>query len=157
MLTTITVNGPEGLRFLSLLQETSTRERRSVPPALAAMIEHVTSAASHESSSTFARGRGAARGRDRRVHRGRLGGQGIALFSAQVGDPVVLVRGAGRDLGRQAARAGRQYLPAGTVGRLVGRKGDLGKLLLLEGKGGRFPEREHAYVSDRCTTRKLPR
>jgi hypothetical protein len=48
------------------------------------------------------------------------------------------------------------FLPAGTVGRLVAHKGDLGKLLLLDGPGSSaesFPAREHAYVSDRCTTR----
>lgn len=159
MLTTITVNGPEGLRFLSLLQETSTRERRSVPPALAAMIEHVTSASHEELEHVRLEVAAPLADEIAAFIADVSGGQGIPLlFSAQVGDLVVLVRDvlAEISVGKRESRTW-QYLPAGTVGRLVGRKGDLGKLLLLEGKGGRFPEREHAYVSDRCTTRKLPR
>jgi len=48
-----------------------------------------------------------------------------------------------------------QFLPAGTVTRLEGRKGDLGKLQLLEEPKSKLA-REYAYVSDRCTTRTRP-
>ncbi len=156
MLTTITVNGSEGLRFLANLQETS--DRRPVPPALAAMIEHLTAASSHEEIEHVRLEVAAPLAEEIAAFIADVsGGQSILLFSAQVGDLVVLVRDvlAEISVGKRESRTW-QYLPAGTVGRLVGHKGDLGKLLLLDGKGSRFPAREHAFVSDRCTTRHAP-
>lgn len=159
MLTTITVNGTEGLRFLANLQEPRP-DRRPVPPALAAMIEHLTAASSDEELEQVRLEVAAPLAEEIADFIADVsGGHGTPLlFSAQVGDLVVLVRDvlAEISVGKRESRTW-QYLPAGTVGRLVGHKGDLGKLLLLEGKTSRFPAREHAFVSDRCTTRKPAR
>lgn len=151
MLTTITVNGTEGLRFLTSLQAARSSDK-PVPPALAGLIEHVRTAGDFdqlqlqvaaplaEEIAAFV---------DELCH----GGTPL-LFSAQVGDLVVLVRDvlAEISVGKREARTW-QYLPAGSLGRLVGHRGDLCKLLLIEGGGPKFPVQEHAYVSDRCTTR----
>ncbi len=157
MLTTITVNGTEGLRFLALLQEPSFRDSRPVPPALAAMIEHLTAASSDEELEHVRLEVAAPLADEIAAYVADVsGGHGIPLlFSAQIGDLVILVRDvlAEMTVGKRESRTW-QFLPAGTVARLVGHKGDLGKLLLLEGQGTKFPAREHAFVSDRCTTRK---
>ncbi len=156
MLTTIIVNGTEGLRFLANLQETSEREAKPVPPALVAMIEHLTGAASTEELEQVRLEVDAPLADEIAAFVAEIsGGQGTPLlFSAQVGDLVVLVREVLAEIavGKREARTW-QYLPAGTIARLVGRRGDLGKLLLLEGHGAKFPVREHAFVSDRCMTR----
>lgn len=173
MLTTITVNGPEGLRFLASLQEQSQRDDSPrVPPALAAMIEHVTGLGSSDSigglGGPVGLGGGTTFSHDEIEHV-RLevaapladeiaafvedvsGGKGIPLlFSAQINDLVVLVRDvlAEVQVGKREGRTWR-FIPAGTLGRLVSRKGDLGKLLLLDGPSAR----DHVFVSDRVTTR----
>lgn len=158
MLTTITVNGSEGLRFLTGLSRVTQSDTaaKPLPPALAAMIEHLGSADQAEPISLEVE---LPMADEIAAFVDELsGGLGIVwplLFSAQVGDLVVLVRDvlAEVSVGKREARTW-QYLPAGSVGRLVGRRGDLGKLLLLEGSGERFPLHEHAYISDRCTTRR---
>ena len=157
MLTTITVNGTEGLRFLANLQEARHADNRPVPPALAAMIEHLTAASSHEELEHVRLEVATPQAEEIAAFIADVSGGHPLLFSAQVGDLVVLVRDvlAEISVGKRESRTW-QYLPAGTVGRLVGHKGDLGKLLLLEGKGSRFPAREHAFLSDRCTTRHTP-
>ncbi|MBA2544537.1 MAG: hypothetical protein H0V17_33145 [Deltaproteobacteria bacterium] len=161
MLTTITVNGTEGLRFLANLQEHSRTGVRAVPPALAAMIEHLTRASSTEDLETVRLEVAAPLAEEIAAFVETVSqGQGTPLlFSAQLGDVVVLVRDVLAEM-HVTKREGRmwRFLPAGTVGRLTARKGDLGKLLLIDGPMSSFPAREHAFVSDRCTTRtKLPR
>jgi hypothetical protein len=158
MLTTITVNGSEGLRFLTGLSRVTQLDTaaKPLPPALAAMIEHLGSADQLDQISLEVEPPMAD---EIAAFVDELsGGHGTfwpLLFSAEVGDLVVLVRDvlAEVSVGKREARTW-QYLPAGSVGRLVGRRGDLGKLLLLEGSGDRFPVHEHAYLSDRCTTRR---
>lgn len=155
MLTTITVNGSEGLRFLTGLQQTA-KSTKPLPPALAAMIEHLGRADREELEQIRLEVDPPLADEIAAFVDDVSGGRGIPLlFSAQVGDLVVLVRDvlAEISVGKREARTW-QHLPAGAVGRLVGRRGDLGKLLLLEGVGSHFPIREHAYVSDRCTTRR---
>jgi hypothetical protein len=153
MLTTITVNGPEGLRFLASLQELSQRDDHPrVPPALAAMIEHVTGASSQEDLEHVRLEVAAPLADEIAAFVDELGSPDSwpLLFSAQLNDLVVLVRDVLAEV-HVTKREGRtwQYLAAGTVGRLVARKGDLGKLLLLDGPYAR----DHIYISDRCTTR----
>ena len=72
------------------------------------------------------------------------------LFSAQIGDLVVTVRDALVEMqaGKREGKTWR-FLPRGTRGRLMARRGDFGKLFLLDGP----LSREHVYVSDRCMTR----
>jgi hypothetical protein len=160
MLTTITVNGVEGIRFLVRLSDVFLASltggvRRPVPPALAAMIEHVVQAGLLSSP-------------DGDLEQVRLevasplaeeiaafvddlsGGGTPLLFSAQIGDLVVTVRDALVEMhgGKREAKTWR-FLPRGTHGRLMSKRGDFGKLFLLDGP----LSREHAYVSDRCTTR----
>lgn len=166
MLTTITVNGTEGLRFLASLQEHAQQDSRPVPPALAAMLAHLTAATSTDELEHVRLELAAPLAEEIATFVEHVAqDQGACwplLFSAQIGDLVVLVRDvlAEMHITRREARTWR-FLPAGTVGRLVSHKGDLGKLLLIRGPGSgseAFPVREHAYVSDRCTTRtKLPR
>jgi len=159
MLTTITVNGSEGLRFLAGLQ--AAPSDRPVPPALAAMIEHLA-ATPHDELELRLEVAAPLADEIAAFIDDVSGGLGTPLlFSAQVGDLVVLVRDVLAEVivGKRESRTW-QFLPAGSVGRLVGRKGDLGKLLLLDCPDGpeaarsTFPVREHAYVSDRCTTRR---
>ncbi len=155
MLTTITVNGSEGLRFLTSLQR-AAQSHGPVPPALAAMIEHLGTTDQDELEQLRLEVDPPLADEIAAFVDELSGGLGIPLlFSAQVGDLVVLVRDvlAEVSVGKREARTW-QYLPAGSVGRLVGRRGDLGKLLLLEGDGEQFPVHEHAYISDRCTTRR---
>lgn len=157
MLTTITVNGSEGLRFLTGLSR-ATQSAKPLPPALAAMIEHLGRADEEELEQLRLEVGPPLADEIAAFVDDISGGLGIfwpLLFSAQVGDLVVLVRDvlAEVSVGKREARTW-QYLPAGSVGRLVGRRGDLGKLLLLEGDGEQFPMHEHAYISDRCTTRR---
>ncbi len=155
MLTTITVNGSEGLRFLTGLSQ-ATQTAKPLPPALAAMIEHLGSADQDELEQLRLEVDLPLADEIAAFVDDISGGLGMPLlFSAQVGDLVVLVRDvlAEVSVGKRESRTW-QYLPAGSVGRLIGRRGDLGKLLLLEGGGDRFPVHEHAYISDRCTTRR---
>jgi hypothetical protein len=155
MLTTITVNGAEGLQFLASLQE---ERARPVPPALVAMIEHVTTATfgPHDIENVrlectpTAANEIAAFVESLGVHAGRTGWP--LLFSAEIGDLVVIVRDALAEMdGPKRSSPGRiwRFVAGGTRARLVARRGDIGKLLLLDGKH----EREHVYLSDRCTTR----
>jgi hypothetical protein len=157
MLTTITVNGTEGLRFLASLQEHAKQDSRPVPPALAAMLEHLTAATSTDELEHVRLEVAAPLAEEiaafvENVSQGD--GSWPLLFSAQIGDLVVLVRDvlAEMHVTKREAKSW-MFLPAGSVGRLVARKGDFGKLLLLDGPSDRFPAREHAYVSERCTTR----
>jgi hypothetical protein len=158
MLTTITVNGTEGFRFLSNLG--AFREQHTVPPALAAMIDHASVARPHDLVSLEVEPRLAeeiAAFVDSLVHSGELGGlhEPPLLFSANTGDLVVLVRDALVEM--HFAKKEREprtwrHLARGTRGRLVERRGDAGKILILDG-----PEaRAHAYVSDRSMTRARP-
>jgi hypothetical protein len=153
MLTTITVNGAEGLQFLASLQE---QRARPVPPALVAMIEHVTTASfgpqdienvrlectpsAANEIAAFVESLGSPRW--------------PLLFSAEIGDLVVIVRDvlAEMHVGKRETRTWR-FVAGGTRARLISRRGDISKLLLLDGPH----EREHAYLSDRCTTRSRSR
>jgi hypothetical protein len=150
MLTTITVNGTEGVRFLASLTEHASR--RPVPPALVAMIEHVVQAGLVEGDVEQVRLEVPAPLAEEIaafVEDLSQGGTPL-LFSAQIGDLVVTVRDALVEMcaGKRDGRSWR-FLPRGTRGRLMSRKGDFGKLFLLDGSLAR----EHVYVSDRCTTR----
>ena len=147
MLTTITVNGSEGLRSLTGLSRVTqlATPAKPLPPALAAMIEPLGTADQAEREQISLEVEPPLADEIAAFVDELSGGLGMPLlFSAQIGDLVVLVRDVLAEV----------YLPAGAVGRLVGRRGDLGKLLLLEGRGERFPVHEHAYISDRCTTRR---
>lgn len=152
MLTTITVNGPEGLRFLASLQEHSRRDHGPrVPPALAAMIEHVTSG-SHEEIEHVRLEVAPPLAEEIAAFVDQVSDGGVSwplLFSAQINELVVLVRDvlAEAQVSKREGRTWR-FVAGGTVGRLVARKHDLGKLLLLDGPHAR----DHVYVSDRCTT-----
>lgn len=153
MLTTITVNGSEGLRFLTSLAE-ARRPDKPVPPALVAMIEHINNVGRDDLDHVSLQ-IAAPQAEEIAAFVDELaGGSTPLLFSAQIGDLVILVRDvlAEISVGKREARTW-QFLRAGSIGRLLGHRGDLGKLLLLEGGGPNFPVREHAYVSDRCTTR----
>jgi hypothetical protein len=152
MLTTITVNGSEGVRFLASLTERAARARGPVPPALVAMIEHVVQAGLDEAEVEQVKLEVAAPLAEEIaafVEDVSAGGTPL-LFSAQIGDLVVTVRDALVEMhaGKRESRTWR-YLPRGTRGRLMSRRGDFGKLFLLDGPYAR----EHAYVSDRCMTR----
>lgn len=149
MLTTITVNGYEGFRFLERL---GTRVRRPLPPALLALIDHVSAAQPEvmalEVESWLA---------EEIADLVELFGPELAsagepplLFSAGVGDTVVLVRDVLAEIkvARHEPRTWRA-LDRDTHGRVVARRGDVAKLLLLDGE----EEGAHAYVSDRCMTR----
>jgi hypothetical protein len=153
MLTTITVNGTEGVRFLaSLTDHPSFTARGPVPPALVAMIEHVVQAGlvggaelDHvrlEVSVPLAE--------EIAAFVDDLSGGGMPLlFSAQIGDLVVTVRDALVEIsGKRDGKVWR-FLQAGTRGRLMSRRGDFGKVFLLDGPLAR----DHAYVSDRSMTR----
>jgi hypothetical protein len=153
MLTTITVNGTEGVRFLASLTGEGFSISRPVPPALVAMIEHVVQAGlvgggelEHvrlEVAAPLAE--------EIAAFVDDLSGGGMPLlFSAQIGDLVVTVRDALVEMGA-GKRDGKvwRFLPAGTRGRLMSRRGDFGKVFLLDGPLAR----DHAYVSDRCMTR----
>ncbi len=153
MLTTITVNGAEGLQFLASLQE---ERARPVPPALVAMIEHVTTATfgPHDIENVrlectpSAANEIAAFVESLGANAGRTGWP--LLFSAEIGDLVVIVRDALAEMhGTKREQRIWRFVAGGTRARLVARRGDIGKLLLLDGKH----EREHVYLSDRCTTR----
>ncbi len=154
MLTTITVNGAEGLSFLASLLEQHARDERPIPPALAAMIEHVTAGGPHDLENVRLEVTTPLAEEIAAYVEDLSGGRQPLLFSAEIGDLVVIVRDVLVEMavGKRESRTWR-YLAGGTRARLVSRKGDLGKLLLL---GGPY-EREHAYVSDRCTTRIRPR
>jgi len=157
MLTTITVNGSEGLRFLASLQETSQHTSRRVPPALVAMIEHVTTSAHDDLEHVTLEVAGPLADEIAEFVEVVSQGHGTPLlFSAQLGDFVTLVRDvlAEVTVNKRESRTW-QFLPAGTVTRLEGRKGELGKLQLLEEPKSKLA-REYAYVSDRCTTRTRP-
>ncbi|HEU0030594.1 MAG TPA: hypothetical protein VFQ53_08175 [Kofleriaceae bacterium] len=164
MLTTIRINGHEGLRFLSVLGATF---RGSLPPALAAMVERASRRAAQppveleletemaEEVEAFVHelvGAGFARGESLPL-----------LFSPQVGDVVVIAR----DLlvefkvnvkrGMPAPRIWR-YVGRGTRGRLVARRegrkqlaegGDSGTVQLLDGPHAQ----ELAYIGDASMTR----
>ena len=149
MLTTITVNGTEGLRFLASLTD---GVQRPVPPALAAMIEHVVQGGLVDGDLEQVRLEVAAPlAEEIAAFVDYLSGGGTPLlFSAQIGDLVVTVRDALVEMhaSKRESKVWR-FLPRGTHGRLMSRRGDFGKLFLLDGPLAR----EHAYVSDRCTTR----
>jgi len=149
MLTSITVNGPEGLRFLASLHAQRTRP---VPPALAAMIEHVLSSPT-DLDSVRLEVSGSLADEIAGIVDDLAGGGQPLLFSAEIGDLVLIVRDVLVEvqIGKREARTWR-YIPGGTRGRLVGRRGDLGKIQLLDGPR----ERDIAFVSDRCTTRSRP-
>lgn len=160
MLTTITVNGTEGFRFLSNLG--AFRGQHTVPPALAAMIDHASVARPHDLVSLEVEPRLAeeiAAFVDSLVHSGELGGldEPPLLFSANTGDLVVLVRDALVEMhpaGKKPKHEPRtwRHLGRGTRGRLVERRGDSGMILILDG-----PEaRDRAVVSDRSMTRARP-
>jgi len=155
MLTTITVNGTEGLSFLASLLEQHARAERPIPPALAARIEHVTAGDPHDLENVRLEVTTPLAEEIAAFVEDLSGGRGQPLlFSAEVGDIVVIVRDVLAEMhgGKRESRIWR-FIAGGTRARLVSRKGDVGKLLLLEGPY----EREHAYVSDRCTTRSRPR
>ncbi len=150
MLTTITVNGTEGLQFLASLQE---RRTHPVPPALVAMIEHVISLRPDELDIEAVRLEVTSPLADEIAAfiDDLSGGRGQPLlFSAEIGDLVVVVRDVLVEM-QATKREPRtwRYVNGGSCGRLVARRGDLGKVLLLDGEH----EHEHAYISDRCTTR----
>lgn len=154
MLTTITVNGSEGVQFLSSL---GTRFRGPLPPALAAMVDHATvepasldTPVSIEVEAELAEEIAAFV--DELVHAGFASTTLPLLFSAQPGDLVLIVRDALAEVqvGKRESRTWR-FLARGTRGRLVGRRGDVGKLQLLGDAQG-----QHAYVSDRIMTRARP-
>jgi hypothetical protein len=133
MLTTITVNGSDGLRFLS--------STRSLPPALEVMRDREL--ASLEVEPEVAEQVAA--------FVDELGWRGNPplLFSAQIGDTVVLARDALVEM-HVPQRESRTWrlIAGGTRGRLVARRSELGKVMLLDG-----PEaHEHAYVSDASMT-----
>jgi len=151
MLTLITVNGPEGVRFLASLPERVRPlvAERPIPPALAAMIEHVlagpvdldnlrleVSAPLAEEIAGFVES--------------LTEGVPPLLFSAEIGDLVLIVRDVLVEvqIGKRESRTWR-HIEGGTRGRLVGRRGDLGKIQLLDGSRAG----DIVYVSDRCTTR----
>jgi hypothetical protein len=164
MLTTITVNGTEGLRFLTGLasrplppplegqahpQTQGQTQALAMPPALAAMVDHVTktqrvdldnlrlevTAPLADEIASF-------------VETISNGGVPL-LFSAEIGDLVMIVRDVLAEI--QGSKRGHKtwrFIAAGSRGRLVGRRGDLGKVQLIEGT-----HRVIAIVSERCTTR----
>jgi hypothetical protein len=155
MLTTITVNGTEGLQFLASLQERA----RPVPPALVAMIEHVTTGSFGPQDIENVRLECTpSAANEIAAFVESLGDhtRWPLLFSAEIGDLVVIVRDvlAEMQLAKRSS-PGRtwRFVAGGTRARLVSRSGDIGKLLLLDGPH----EREHVYLSDRCTTRSRSR
>ncbi|MEO8702210.1 MAG: hypothetical protein ABI867_19355 [Kofleriaceae bacterium] len=157
MLTTITVNGSKGFQFLDSLVAVP-----SIPAALVAIIASIIDQASTQRLS-----------HDCSVEvEPRLAEEIAAfvddllgvphepplLFSAHAGDLVVLVRDAlvEMQLSAKAVKAREprtwRHLARGTRGRFVERRGDFGKVLILDG-----PEaHEHAFVSDRSMTRARP-
>jgi hypothetical protein len=150
MLTTITVNGTEGVRFLASL---GSRFRGPLPPALAAMIDHVKVARPNDHVALEVESWLADQIAElvaELVHAGFEGVQQPLLFSAQIGDQVILVRDAlvEMQVSKHEMRTWR-WMPAGTRGRVTSRRGDTCKVVLRDG-----PEAgEHAYISDRCVTR----
>jgi hypothetical protein len=149
MLTTITINGTEGYRFLARLGGFEGR----LPPALAAMVDQ-TSTPHEDTISIEVESRLAdevAAFVDELVHAG-FGETALPLlFSAQPGDLVIVVRDALVEVqvGKRESRTW-QHVPRGTRGRFVARRGDTGKVLLLDGA------RETAFISDRSMTRARP-
>ena len=152
MLTTITINGSEGVRFLASI---GTRYGGPIPAPLAAMIDHVRVSRGNpidhlvlevepwlaDQIAEFVAELVTAGFEDVRQP---------LLFSAQVGDVVVLVRDvlAEMHVSKHELRTWR-HVDGGTRGRVISRRGDTAKVLLKDG-----PEAgEHAYVSDRCVTR----
>jgi hypothetical protein len=150
MLTTITVNGTEGVRFLASL---GSRVRGPLPPALAAMIDHVTVAGPNDLVALEVESWLADQIAEfvaELVHAGFEDVRQPLLFSAQIGDQVILVRDAlvEMQVSKHEMRTWR-HLTAGTRGRVTSRRGDTAKVVLRDG-----PEAgEHAYISDRCMTR----
>lgn len=153
MLTTITVNGSAGLRFLSQL---AAQFAGALPPALAMMIDRAALARRGVEPGPLALevdpwiADQIAAFVEHLVDAGfPTAGQPL-LFSAAVGDHVVLVRDALVELARgRHELATWRFVPRGVRGRVVARRGDTAKLQLLDGPGAGG----HAYVSDRCTTR----
>ena len=142
MLTTITVNGSEGLRFLSSLSDQVDRDDR-VPAALVTMVDR--GLVSIEVEARLAEEIAA-------FVDGIVGSDHLPLlFSAQINDHVAIARNALVEMHAASRRHPRtwRFIAGGTRGRLVGRYGELGKVLLLEGREAH----EHAYVSDSCMTR----
>ena len=151
MLTTITINGTEGYRFLARLGGFAGR----LPRALAAMVDQTSAphdqadAISIEVESRLADE--VAAFVDELVHAG-FGETALPLlFSAQPGDLVIVVRDALVEVqvGKRDLRTWK-HVPRGTRGRFIARRGDTGKVLLLDGA------RETAYISDRSMTRARP-
>jgi hypothetical protein len=154
MLTTITVNGSEGYDFLAHLRRPGARFHGSLPPALAAMVDHAGDPEDPHSVQVEARqAEEIAAFVDDLVHAGYGSSPLPLLFSAQTGDLVLVVRDALVELhvGKRESRTW-QLVGRGTRGRMVARRGDVGKLLVLDGPIAR----DHVYVSDRCTTRARP-
>jgi hypothetical protein len=155
MLTTITVNGSEGLRFLSML---GTRLRGRIPPVLAAMVDHAQVARPSEHVALEVESwlaEQVARFVDELVDSGFDEVELPLLFSPQVGDEVRIVRDALVEIhvGRHELRTWR-CIPRDTRGRVVARRGDVGKVLLLDAARDTGVERDrHVYISDRCMTR----
>jgi hypothetical protein len=164
MLTTITVNGSEGYDFLAHL---GARFHGALPPALAAMVasrgfaegsaESITHAPDLEEPISIQVDAGHAEEIaafvEELVHAGYGNTPLPLLFSAQTGDLVLVVRDVLAELqvGKREPKTW-QLVARGTRGRMVARRGDVGKLLVLDGPAAR----EHVYVSDRSTTRARP-
>ena len=152
MLTTITINGSEGVRFLASV---GTRFRGPIPAPLAAMIDHVRVARGNQIDHLVLEvepwlADQIAEFVAELVHAGFEDVVQPLLFSAQIGDVVVLVRDALAEMqGSKHELRTWRFVAGGTRGRVVSRRGDTAKVLLKDG-----PEAgEHAYVSDRCMTR----
>ena len=148
MLTTITVNGSEGLRFLSTFSATFPGP---IPPILATIVDHAAVARPNDLVSLEVEpslAEEVAAFVDHLI-RSQQSGEFCdppLLFSAHAGDLVVVVRDALVEIHTDKPRTWR-FVARGTRGRLVARRGDCGKVLLIDSP------RDHAYLSDRSMTR----
>lgn len=147
MHTTITVNGADGLRFLSSLEQAMQLDR-PLPRALEWLMRSQdpsieVDAELADELAEFV---------DELAARGMLRGlEEPLLFSPRIGDEVVIVRDALLELQAAARRAPRSWclIARGTRARLVARHDGLGRLVLNDGPYAG----EIAFASEQTMTR----
>lgn len=142
--TTISVNGPHGSRFLSVLGAKLTRHLGRLGPALAPLLDG--RAESVEVDTNLAEE--VADFVERLLAEERpVADDPPLLFSPNVGDSVAIVRDALCEFQAPAKRAPRiwRLIPRGTRGRVIAHQGETDRVLLE-------PSREIAFVRPKSMT-----
>lgn len=150
MHTTITVNGADGLRFLSSLEH-ALQFHRPLPRALEWLMRSEDPSIEVEAELAEQ----VAEFVDELAARGWIPGiDHPLLFSPRIGDEVVVVRDALLEL-QAARRAPRSWclIARGTRGRLVALHDGIGRVVLADGPYAR----EIAYVQETTMSRARPR